>query len=49
MAGKVRHLVERSGRYHARLVVPKDLLARALRRLSLRPLLGGYDEQQTLS
>lgn len=25
MAGKVRHLVNRSGRYHARLVVPKDL------------------------
>ena len=26
-----------------------DLFARALRRLSHRPLLGGYDEQQTLS
>ncbi|TQV65957.1 IS66 family insertion sequence element accessory protein TnpB [Aliiroseovarius halocynthiae] len=26
-----------------------DLLARALRCLSHRPLLGGYDEQQTLS
>lgn len=25
MAGKVRHLVNRSGRYHARIVVPKDL------------------------
>lgn len=25
MAGKVRHLINRSGRYHARLVVPKDL------------------------
>ncbi|MDZ7711552.1 MAG: hypothetical protein U5K36_16950 [Roseovarius sp.] len=25
MAGKVRHLVNRSGRYHARLVVPKEL------------------------
>ena len=25
MVGKVRHLVNRSGRYHARLVVPKDL------------------------
>jgi len=26
-----------------------DLLARAFRCLSHRPLLGGYDEQQTLS
>jgi len=25
MAGKVRHVVNRSGRYHARLVVPKEL------------------------
>jgi integrase len=25
MVGKVRHLINRSGRYHARLVVPKDL------------------------
>jgi hypothetical protein len=25
MAGRVRHLVNRSGRYHAGLVVPKDL------------------------
>ncbi|WP_368073901.1 DUF6538 domain-containing protein [Sulfitobacter sp. SK012] len=25
MVGKVRHLVNRSGRYHARLVVPKGL------------------------
>ena len=25
MAGKVRHLINRSGRYHARLVVPKAL------------------------
>lgn len=25
MAGKIRHLINRSGRYHARLVVPKDL------------------------
>lgn len=27
MAGKVRHLINRSGRYHARIVVPKDLRA----------------------
>lgn len=25
MTGKIRHLINRSGRYHARLVVPKDL------------------------
>ena len=27
MTGKIRHLINRSGRYHARLVVPKDLQA----------------------
>ncbi len=25
MAGKIRHMINRSGRYHARLVIPKDL------------------------
>jgi hypothetical protein len=25
MAGKIRYMINRSGRYHARLMVPKDL------------------------
>lgn len=40
MAGKVRHMVTRSGRYHARLVVPKDLRA-AVGKTELRTPLGG--------
>ena len=40
MAGKVRHLVNRSGRYHARLVVPKDL-RRIVGKTELRAPLGG--------
>ncbi|AGI68475.1 phage integrase [Octadecabacter antarcticus 307] len=40
MAGKVRHLVNRSGRFHARLVVPKDLRA-IVGKSELRLPLGG--------
>lgn len=40
MAGKVRNLVNRSGRYHARLVVPKDL-RRIIGKTELRTPLGG--------
>lgn len=46
MAGKVRHLVERSGRYHARLVVPKDLRG-AIGKTEIRSPLGG-DYRQAL-
>lgn len=40
MAGKVLHLTNRSGRYYARLVVPKDLRA-AVGKTELRIPLGG--------
>tara|TARA_R110002051_G_scaffold30487_1_gene70521 strand:- start:28063 stop:29631 length:1569 start_codon:yes stop_codon:yes gene_type:complete len=40
MAGKVRHLINRSGRYHARLVVPKDLRS-IIGKSELRTPLGG--------
>ncbi|WP_127559081.1 DUF6538 domain-containing protein [Nioella ostreopsis] len=40
MAGKVRNLVNRSGRYHARLVVPKDLRD-IVGKTELRTPLGG--------
>jgi integrase len=40
MVGKVRHLVNRSGRYHARLVVPKDL-RKLIGKTELRSPLGG--------
>ena len=40
MAGKVRHLVNRKGRYHARLVVPKDLRG-IVGKTELRSPLGG--------
>lgn len=40
MAGRVRHLVNRSGRYHARLVVPKDLRG-IVGKTELRASLGG--------
>lgn len=46
MAGKVRHLVNRSGRYFARLVVPKELRA-AVGKTELRSPLGG-DYRQAL-
>jgi hypothetical protein len=46
MAGKVRHLVNRSGRYHARLVVPKDLRD-VVGKSELRTPLGG-DRSQAL-
>lgn len=46
MAGKVRHLVNRSGRYHARLVVPKDLRD-IIGKTELRASLGG-DYRQAL-
>ena len=46
MAGKIRHLVNRSGRYHARLVVPKDLRP-IVGKTELRAPLGG-DYRQAL-
>lgn len=46
MAGKVRHLINRSGRYHARLVVPQDL-RKIVGRTELRKPLGG-DYRQAL-
>jgi hypothetical protein len=47
MAGKVRHLINRSGRYHARLVVPKELRG-IICKTELRSPLGG-DYRQALS
>ncbi|MDE4096680.1 DUF6538 domain-containing protein [Phaeobacter gallaeciensis] len=46
MAGKVRHLINRSGRYHARLVIPKDLRG-IVGKAELRAPLGG-DYRQAL-
>lgn len=46
MAGKVRHMINRSGRYHARLVVPKDLRG-IVGKSELRAPLGG-DYRQAL-
>ena len=46
MAGKVRHLTNCSGRYHARLAVPKDL-RRIVGKIELRAPLGG-DYRQAL-
>ncbi len=40
MAGKTRHMINRSGRYHARLVVPKDL-RQIVGESELREPLGG--------
>lgn len=40
MAGKIRHMINRDGRYHARLVVPKDLRA-VIGKTELRSPLGG--------
>lgn len=40
MAGKVRHLIDRNGRYHARLVVPKELRG-IIGKTELRSSLGG--------
>lgn len=47
MAGKVRNLVNRSGRYHARLVVPKDLRGINGLKTEIRKSLGG-DYRQAL-
>lgn len=48
MAGKVRHMVNRKGRYHARLVVPKDLRG-IIGKTELRAPLGGdYRQAQKL-
>lgn len=46
MAGKIRNMVNRSGRYHARLVVPKDLRG-IIGKTELRKPLGG-DYRQAL-
>ncbi|MGI3210664.1 DUF6538 domain-containing protein [Roseovarius tibetensis] len=46
MAGKIRNMVNRNGRYHARLVVPKDL-RRIVGTTELRTPLGG-DYKQAL-
>ena len=46
MAGKIRHLINRSGRYHARLVVPKDLRQIIGKTELRRPL--GADYRQAL-
>ncbi|WP_214647397.1 DUF6538 domain-containing protein [Alterinioella nitratireducens] len=46
MAGKIRHLINRSGRYHARLVVPKDLRG-IVGKTELRTALGA-DYRQAL-
>ncbi|WP_425085798.1 DUF6538 domain-containing protein [Ruegeria profundi] len=46
MAGKVRHLINRSGRYHARVVVPKDLRG-IIGKTELRIPLGG-DRREAL-
>jgi hypothetical protein len=46
MAGKVRHLINRNGRYHARLVVPKELRG-IVGKTELRAPLGG-DYRQAL-
>ncbi|MEH6521100.1 DUF6538 domain-containing protein [Sulfitobacter sp.] len=46
MAGKIRHLINRSGRYHARLVVPKDL-RQVIGKTELRTPLGA-DYRQAL-
>lgn len=46
MAGKIMHMAERRGRYHARIVVPKDLRA-VIGKTELRKPLGG-DYRQAL-
>lgn len=46
MAGKIRHLVNRNGRYHARLVVPKELRG-IIGKTELRMPLGG-DRREAL-
>lgn len=47
MVGKVNHLVNRSGRYHARLVAPKEMRD-SVSKSELRKPLGGGDYRQTL-
>lgn len=42
VAGKVRHLLNRSGRYHARLTVPKELRSVVGKRELRKPLGGDY-------
>jgi hypothetical protein len=44
MAGKVRNMVNRSGRYYARLVVPKDLRGFVGKTELRLPLCGGYQQ-----
>jgi hypothetical protein len=46
MAGKVRHLLERAGRYHARIVVPKRLHP-TLKKVELSVALGA-DRREAL-
>nr|WP_325250377.1 DUF6538 domain-containing protein [Amylibacter sp.] len=46
MAGKIRHLVNRNGRYHARLVVPNELRG-IIGKTELRMPLGG-DRREAL-
>jgi hypothetical protein len=46
MAGKIRHLINRDGRYHARLVVPRELRG-IVGKTELRSPLGG-DYRQAL-
>lgn len=46
MSGRIMHLVDRNGRYHARLVVPKDLRG-IIGKTELRTPLGG-DKRQAL-
>ena len=46
MAGKIRHMVNRSGRYYARLVVPKEF-RNIIGKSELRQPLGG-DYRQAL-
>lgn len=46
MTGKIKNWVDRNGRYHARLVVPKDL-QRIVGKTELRTPLGG-DKREAL-
>lgn len=48
MAGKIMHLVNRKGRYHARLVVPKDLRGIVGKTELRTPLGGDYREARKL-
>ncbi len=46
MTGKIKNMVNRNGRYHARLVVPKDL-RRIVGKTELRTPLGGDYREAT--